>query len=122
MFQNNNGAIVKQLAKKSFNANRRRNMFVILTLVLTAFMITSVFSIGSSYIRTTELQQLRFMGTNAHAALTNPDENQMNILQTKLSDYVAETWQMPRIFFRKFFLDMFKLIQGSKMRNIEKRG
>lgn len=89
MFQNNNGAIVRRLALKSFNTNCRRNMFVILTLALTAFMITSVFSIGSSYIKTTELQQLRLMGTNVHTALTNPDENQMNILQTKLSDYVA---------------------------------
>lgn len=90
MFQNNNGAIVKRLASKSFKANHRRNVFVILTLALTAFMITSVFSIGRSYIKTNELQQLRLMGTNAHAALTNPDEDQIDILQTKLSDYVAD--------------------------------
>ena len=90
MFQNNNGAIVKQLAAKSFKANHRRNVFVILTLALAAYMITSVFGIGSSYIKTTELQQLRLMGTNVHAALTNPNQNQIDILQTKLSDYVDD--------------------------------
>ncbi|MHB8061068.1 MAG: ABC transporter permease, partial [Ruminiclostridium sp.] len=90
MFQNNNGAVVKHLAKKSFKANRNRNIFVILTLALTAFMITSVFSIGSSYIKTSELQQLRLMGTNVHAALTNPDETQMDILKKELSDYVTD--------------------------------
>lgn len=90
MFQNNNGAIVKRLATKSFKANRNRNVFAILTLALAAFMITSVLSIGSSYKKTNELQQLRLIGTNVHAALTNPDEMQMDILQTELSDYVKD--------------------------------
>lgn len=90
MFQNNNGAIVKQLANKSFKVNHRRNVFVILTLALTAYMITSVFGIGSSYIKTIALQQIRLMGTNVHAALTNPNESQIALLQTKLSDYVDD--------------------------------
>lgn len=90
MFQNNNGAVVKNLAAKSFKANRNRNMFAILTLALTAFMITSVFSIGSSYMKISQLQQLRLMGTNVQAALTNPNEVQMDILQTELSDYVVD--------------------------------
>ena len=90
MFQNDNGAVIRHLAARSFKSNCRRNIFIILTLALTAFMITSVFSIGGSYIKTNELQQLRLMGTNVHAALTNPNENQINILKTEMTDLLAD--------------------------------
>lgn len=90
MFQNNNSDAVKNLTVKSFKVNQKRNLFVILTLALTAFMITSIFSLGSSYMKTDELQQIRLMGTNVHVALTNPDETQMDILKTSLSDYIVD--------------------------------
>lgn len=91
MLQNNNSTAIKNLAVKSFKINKERNLFVILTLALTAFMITSIFSIGSSYIKTNKFQQLRLMGTNAHVAFINPNDKQIDILQNKLSDYIIDT-------------------------------
>ena len=49
LFGNNNQTVIKHLAKKSYRSNKRRNMIVIVALALTAFMITSVFSLGCSY-------------------------------------------------------------------------
>lgn len=77
MFQNNNSKIVRQLSQKSFMANRSRNLFAIIALILTTFMITSVFSIGFSYAKTNELQQLRMTGTTAHTAITNVSNEQV---------------------------------------------
>lgn len=81
LFGNNNKAIINRLAKNSFIANKRRNLFSIIALILTAFMITSVFSIGFSYFETYKIQQIRTMGTTADAAITNPTEEQIKQLE-----------------------------------------
>lgn len=88
LFGNNNQAIVRQLANNSFRANRRRNRFVIIALALTAFMITTVFSIGFSYFETYQLQQLRLMGTTADVAITNPTGTQLDEL--KQTDLISD--------------------------------
>lgn len=76
LFGNNNNTAIKRLAKKSYRSNKRRNFIVIIALVLTAFMITSVFSLGCSYFETFQLQQIRSMGTTADVAITNITKSQ----------------------------------------------
>ncbi len=48
-FENDTSAIVKKLARRSFHRKRQRNLFAIIALALTSFMIASTFSIGFSY-------------------------------------------------------------------------
>ena len=70
LFGNNNQATINRLAKRSYRANKQRNVFVTIALFLTAFMITSVFSLGCSYFETYQMQQIRAMGTTADVAIT----------------------------------------------------
>ena len=51
-FENDTSNIEKKLAKRSLHHERQRNLFAIIALVLTAFMITATFSIGFSYFET----------------------------------------------------------------------
>ena len=67
----------KKLAKRSLHRERQRNLFAIIALVLTAFMITATFSIGFSYFETYQMQQIRLMGTTADVGITNVTENQL---------------------------------------------
>lgn len=76
-FENDTNAIVKKLANRSFHRERQRNLFAIVALALTAFMITATFSIGFSYFETYQMQQIRLMGTTADVGITNPTEDQM---------------------------------------------
>lgn len=46
--RNNNQAIVRKLSKQSFLANKSRNIFALIAIVLTTVMITAVFTIGIS--------------------------------------------------------------------------
>lgn len=78
---NNSKSAVKRLAKNSYGVNKRRNTFVVLALALTAFMITSVFSLGFSYFDTFQLQQIRLMGTTADVAITNLTKEQVEQLE-----------------------------------------
>ena len=71
LFGNNNQGAIKRLAKRNYRANKQRNFFVTVALFLTAFMITSVFSLGCSYFETFQMQQIRAMGTTADVAITN---------------------------------------------------
>lgn len=76
-FENDTSAIVKKLAKRSFHRERQRNLFAIIALALTSFMITATFSIGFSYFETYQMQQIRLMGTTANVGITNVTEEQL---------------------------------------------
>ena len=76
LFGNNNQATINRLAKRSYRANKQRNVFVTIALFLTAFMITSVFSLGCSYFETYQMQQIRAIGTTADVAITSLSEEQ----------------------------------------------
>lgn len=82
----NNKLVLKKLTKRTMKANKVRNIFVVTAISLTAFLLTTIFSIGMSTIDSFKMQQLRVMGTTAHAALTYPSDAQINKLH-KL-DYI----------------------------------
>jgi putative ABC transport system permease protein len=81
MFPNSNKPIVKKLTTRGLKANRTRNRFVILAILLTTWLITSFFSIGMSSYKTFEMQQLKINGTMADAYLSSPSEQQLNKLK-----------------------------------------
>jgi len=88
MFPNTNKGVIKKMIRRSLKANRSRNRYVILAIVMTTWLITSVFSIGLSYIKSFEMEQQKMMGTKADAALTNPTDEQL--AQLKQLPYVKE--------------------------------
>lgn len=53
-FENDTSDIEKKLAKRSLHRERQRNLFAIIALVLTAFMITATFSIGLVTLKPTK--------------------------------------------------------------------
>ena len=88
MFPNNNKKAIAKLTSRSLRNNKTRNRFVILAIVLTTLLITSVFSIGMSFLKSMENQQLKMMGTLAHGALTLPTDEQVK--QLEQLDYVKK--------------------------------
>lgn len=58
-FENNNKEVIKRITKRSLKSNKVRNIFTILAIVLTTFMISSVFSIGISFLKNYETMNLR---------------------------------------------------------------
>lgn len=66
MYENNNKAIVNKLAKQSLKANRLRNTFVVVAIVLTTVLFTTVFTIGISMVKSVEYSTMRQVGMSAH--------------------------------------------------------
>ncbi|GBG10314.1 hypothetical protein PAT3040_05042 [Paenibacillus agaridevorans] len=81
MFPNSNKRIIKKLIRKSLKANRTRNRYVILAVILTTWLLTTVFTLGMSFIKTFDMQQIRMIGTTADVALSNPSQEQIERLK-----------------------------------------
>lgn len=91
--RNNNQAIVRKLTNKAMRSDKRRNIFVVIAVALTAFMITAVFSLGVSYFESMQMQSLRLQGTTSHFGFFYPSEEQKNeILELDYLRHVGITY------------------------------
>ena len=77
-----NKAIIRKLTIRSLKANKRRNFFIVAAVVLTVFMITSVFSVGISYYETMMVTPLLSEGMRTHAGKTNANSNQIEAMRS----------------------------------------
>ena len=76
MHDNRNKEVIKRVEKGMMKANRTRNFFAIVAVVLTTFMITTVFSLGINYKENMDLMSVRTAGTNANISLAMPTKEQ----------------------------------------------
>ena len=76
MHDNRNKEVIKRVEKGMMKANRTRNIFAIVAVALTTFMITTIFSLGINYKENMELTSVRTSGTNANVSLAMPTNEQ----------------------------------------------
>ena len=88
-FENNNKEIIKKITNRSLKSNKTRNIFVVLAIVLTTFMLACVFTLGISFNENYQLMNLRDAGTTANTYLNNPSEKQIS--EVVLKRIVAAT-------------------------------
>lgn len=81
MFYNDTRRQINVLAEKMMRGNRCRNIFVIIAIAMTTFLISSIISIGSGYLKSAGRQQQMLNGTTADIILTNPSKQQLLALQ-----------------------------------------
>lgn len=74
------------MEKGMMKSNHTRNLFAVFAIILTTFMITTVFSLGINYIENMELMQLRTAGTSADVSLALPTPEQEQKIRSL--DYV----------------------------------
>ena len=86
MHANRNKKAVKRVEKGMMKANRVRNLFAVFAIILTTFMITTVFSLGINYAENMKLMQVRTAGTTADVSLAMPTKAQEQ--QIKNLEYV----------------------------------
>ncbi|ASS68341.1 MULTISPECIES: FtsX-like permease family protein [unclassified Paenibacillus] len=80
MLPNTNQAAMKKLISKSLKNNAGRNRYVVLAIILTTWLITSVFSIGMSFVKSFDVQEQKMLGTAAQAQLSDPTADQLALL------------------------------------------
>ena len=81
MLVNNNHSVIDRLAKNTVRANKRQFLILFLTILLSSFMLFSVFTIGLTYLDLSRLQNTRLYGSEYDVAVMNGfTEDQKEIL------------------------------------------
>ena len=81
MLSNNNQAVIKNLAKASLMHNRRRYRVMFLAILLSAFMLFSVLTVGATYFKMWRIQNLRLDGAEFDAIMYGAADAQMEKLK-----------------------------------------
>ncbi|WP_315116483.1 FtsX-like permease family protein [uncultured Clostridium sp.] len=89
MFQNNNSKVTKKLANRTLKANKSRNFFAILAIVLTTLLFTSVFTVGMNLMKSMEIATMKQVGSSCHGAFKGLTEEQYEKIKghTLIKDY-----------------------------------
>lgn len=82
MHANRNKEVVRRVSRGMLKANRSRNIFAVIAIVLTTFMLTSVFSLGISYKENYDIFLIRSAGTRTSISLPNPTDEQYEKMKT----------------------------------------
>ena len=81
LFGNNNKAVIKKLANRSFHSNKMRNVIAVIAIALTTFLFTAVLTIGMGASGTLEYSMAKLMGSSADALVQGLSEEQFQQLK-----------------------------------------
>lgn len=70
MFENNNRAIMKELAREAFKSHRARNNVAVFSIFLATFLLTGVLTVGLSFLSTADYAMEQTPGPEADGYLT----------------------------------------------------
>lgn len=91
MFQNNNGAVIKHLARNDMIANRRRNIMTIVTIALAAALMMAIALIPEEI----QQKQKRDEEGTAQAVFMNVSENTIcNLKNTSDVEWVGQQYSV----------------------------
>ena len=80
MLKNNNQPVIKRIAKTNLKSNFRRSITMILAVLLSSFLLFSVFTVGLTYLKMNKLQNIRLNGADFDAVLYGVTKEQKTIL------------------------------------------
>lgn len=74
--RNNNFKVIRRLSNRNLRKNRMRNIFALSAIIITAVLFTTLFTLGFGLIQITQEQNMRQVGTRAHAGLKDVTKDQ----------------------------------------------
>ncbi len=81
MYHVNNHKTIRNIAVKSFQANKTRNIVAVIAITLTALMFTAVFTVGSVIIHSFEQSNFRQVGGYAHGSIKDVSYEDIAVLK-----------------------------------------
>ena len=69
MLKNNNSAAITKMAKRSLAGNKRKNIVLILAVMLSAFMLFTILTVGGTWLHMQKVQEIHLQGGDYDAFL-----------------------------------------------------
>ncbi len=69
MIKNNNSAAITKMAKRSLAGNKRKNIVLILAVMLSAFMLFTILTVGGTWLHMQKVQEIHLQGGDYDAFL-----------------------------------------------------
>ena len=69
MLENNNRKIITKMAVSSLRGNKPKSAVMIIAVMLSSFMLFSVFTVGSTYFKMQQVQNIHLHGADFDAVL-----------------------------------------------------
>lgn len=81
MLKNPNQAVVKRMARNSLKVNRRRTATLFLAVILSSFMIFTIFTVGVTYFKLQKIQNTRISGAEFDAIMYGVTDEQRQMCE-----------------------------------------
>lgn len=81
MLKNPNQKIIKTIAWKNMKMNKRKNITLFLAVVLSAFLIFTIVTVGNSYFTLQKVQNIRMSGAKFDAVMYGVTDKQRKLCQ-----------------------------------------
>lgn len=81
-FENNTSAVEKKLAKRSFRADRMRNVIAVIAIALTTILFTSLFTLGVGIKGSTERANMILSGGDGHAQIIDLNQSEYDAISS----------------------------------------
>ncbi|MEG2441667.1 MAG: FtsX-like permease family protein, partial [Acetivibrio sp.] len=82
MIKVNNKKTIRKLAVSSFQANKLRNLFAVISIILTTILFTGLFTVAGSLLSSMEESTMRQVGSNFHGGFKYLTQEQYDKLKT----------------------------------------
>ena len=69
MLKNPNQKVIKRMARNALKVNRRKTITLFLAVLLSSFLVFTIFTVGDSYFRLQKIQNIRMSGAEFDACL-----------------------------------------------------
>jgi len=79
-FENDTRAIGKELAGRSFHANKTRNIIAVIAISLTSILFTSLFTLGAGMMESTQQANMILSGGDGHAKIVDMSESEYDTI------------------------------------------
>lgn len=110
MLKVNNGKIIRNLARKEYIGNLKRNLLMVLAIVLTTLLIVVVFGLGGSYWKTVARRTVIQEGVKYDVALPEPTQEQ-----------VRKAYKIPEIKYAGLSVKCAVILDSSKKQDTKVR-
>ena len=92
MLKNPNQKVIKRMARNALKVNRRKTITLFLAVLLSSFLVFTIFTVGDSYFRLQKIQNIRMSGAEFDAIMYGVTDTDYGAGQRKAGRKLSDSF------------------------------